>query len=592
MAERQVKVVITGSSAGAVKAFTETALASDAAGEAVAKSSGKLSKAVESGTSTSGFSLGNFGKSLFNMVPIWGKVGIAAGIVVAGVVTGAIYMAAKYQEATNKLAASAGISTAAAALIGKAFLTTGGQTTFSAQQMVQAFTPVAGQLGLLNGKALTATQSLAFMRSAMALSEATGQSLTDSTAALAQVMQAYGIPLKGAATATDDLFNTSRLLNVPVSTLSSTLDNLHTKLGPLAPSLGDVSSLLVDLATHGVVGSRGLMAVNTGMSTLIGGSKASKAEIADLGLKVFDSAGKFVGMSSIIGQLAPKLGAMTQAQQTVAEKALFGATAGRELNATLLAGASAYNTAAAAATKHGTATAAADKASSGLSGSMDKVKASISNAMVIIGQQFQPILAKLLGAVAVAAQWFAQILPGAITVTGKIFQVLGGIIGTTIGIIINVIGTVVGVIRGIATVVSTVFGGVATAVKGAINGVIGIINFFIGLIDAIQVHIHVGPVGIDWNGLNLKKIPTLDTGGIVTKPTLALLAANSKPEAVIPIGSGQFQGAGAGGNGGPRIVNIYVTSNDGVAVVNALKKYEQTNGPIGITVRRAVTAGA
>ena len=71
------------------------------------------------------------------------------------------------------------------------------------------------------------------------------------------------------------------------------------------------------------------------MSTLMGGSKATKAEIADLELELFNANGQFVGMQSVISKLAPKLAGMTQQQQAVAEKALFGATAGRELNTTL-----------------------------------------------------------------------------------------------------------------------------------------------------------------------------------------------------------------------------------------------------------------
>lgn len=44
-----------------------------------------------------------------------------------------------------------------------------------------------------------------------------------------------------------------------------------------------------------------------------------------------------------------------------------------------------------------------------------------------------------------------------------------------------------------------------------------------------------GPV--HWSGftLGVPDIPTLDTGGIVTRPTLAMLAANNVPEAVIPL---------------------------------------------------------
>jgi phage-related protein len=310
---------------------------------------------------------------------------------------------------------------------------------------------------------------------------------------------------------------------------------------------------------------------------------------------------------------------MTEAQRLLAEKTLFGAAAGKTLDSTLLAGAAGYTTASAAATKHGTATAAANVATSTLSGSMSKVSAALQNAGVTLGNFFLPILKTVMGWVAIAAQDFAFVLPGALTVIGTAFNILGKIIGpaitfwvglvkvwiaviqTIVGVVVNVVNAIKGPIisiggffatafGGVATIVGKAFGGVATIVKGAINGVIGIINFFIGLIDAIQVHIHVGPVGLDWNGLKLGKIPTLDTGGIVTTPTLALLAANSRPEAVIPLGSANMLSGGGGGGGSNVVINV--TSNDGQAVVNALKRYFYANGPIPITVNRARALGS
>ena len=148
-----------------------------------------MSKAIEDSTSTSGFSFGSLGSSMLGMLPIQAKVGAAVVIATAAVVTAAIVMAEKFQSATNKMAASAGITKAAAAQIGTAFLSTGGSVTFTAQAMMEAFGPVSGQLGLMNGKALTAGQSLAFMRSAMALAEATGESLNSTTAALAATIR-------------------------------------------------------------------------------------------------------------------------------------------------------------------------------------------------------------------------------------------------------------------------------------------------------------------------------------------------------------------------------------------------------------------
>jgi len=616
-----VAVRISGSAESAVKAFGETAVAADASAKVVSKSSSGMSSAIKKSTSTSGFSLSSFGSSLFNMVPIWGKVGIAAGVVVAGVVTGAIILASKYQEATNKMAAQAGITLTAAKKIGDAFLTTGGQTTFSAQQMMEAFGPVSGQLGLMAGHALTASQSLAFMRSAMALAEATGQSLSTTTASLATVMQAYGIPLKDAGKATDELFNTSRALDVPIGTLTTSMDQLHAKLGPLAPGLGDVSSLLVDLTSHGLTGSRAMLLVSTGMSTLLGGSKPVNAELKTLGLNVFDSTGKFVGMQSVIEQLAPRLAGLTEAQRLHTEQLLFGKTAALALDSTISAGLPGWQKATAAATAHGTASAAADKASSGLSGSMAKVSASLQDVGVKLGNFFLPILTTVMGWVAKAAQAFAYVLPGALNVLGTAFGILGKFLGpaiafwttlfkvwiaviqTVVGVVINVVNAIKGPISSIAGFFKTAFGaiagiiggvaaGVTGAVKGIINTVIGVLNFFIGVIDTViggmnavlgQIptfgagKIHIGTIG---------KIPTLDTGGIVTKPTLAFLAMNSRPEAVVPLGSPI-----PGGGGGQSIV-INVVSNDGQAVVNALKRYMYASGPIPITVNRARALGS
>jgi len=73
---------------------------------------------------------------------------------------------------------------------------------------------------------------------------------------------------------------------------------------------------------------------------------------------------------------------------------------------------------------------------------------------------------------------------------------------------------------------------------------------------------------------SLPRIPTLATGGMVTGDGLAYLHAG---EVVV---NQQQQVAAAGGGGSQ--VNINVTSNDGQAVVNALKLYMQSHGSVPI----------
>ena len=92
--------------------------------------------------------------------------------------------------------------------------------------------------------------------------------------------------------------------------------------------------------------------------------------------------------------------------------------------------------------------------------------------------------------------------------------------------------------------------------------VINVLNFFIGVIDGAIGGINDALGVIPTFGAGkiqipkIGKIPTMDTGGIVTTPTLALLAANSKPEAVMPLNKVEPASRWSGWRAGQ--VNIYV----------------------------------
>jgi hypothetical protein len=71
----------------------------------------------------------------------------------------------------------------------------------------------------------------------------------------------------------------------------------------------------------------------------------------------------------------------------------------------------------------------------------------------------------------------------------------------------------------------------------------------------------------------------LAEGGIVTGPTLAMIGEGNGPEAVIPLSRmGEF---GMGGGGG---ITINVNGGDPQAVVDALRRYNRSNGPLPVTV--------
>lgn len=127
-----------------------------------------------------------------------------------------------------------------------------------------------------------------------------------------------------------------------------------------------------------------------------------------------------------------------------------------------------------------------------------------------------------------------------------VFGVIGDIISfawnsvikPVFGLLMDGVHLVIDVFNGISDVVSSVWNGVVDIIKGAINGVIGLINGFIDLVNDIQVHIHVGFINLDFDGLKLPKIPRIHTGGYFSAPNgtdegLALLQTG---ERVIPAG--------------------------------------------------------
>lgn len=360
----------------------------------------------------------------------YGKA-IATGAAVAGaaVVGYSLEMGMSMQTADSALAAHGDLSQEQAKRIGDAFLNTGMQNDETAQEIVTALGPVSGQLKTLSGHALTVKESMDFMNASLALNDATGGDLNSTTSALATTLQTFGMHTKDAAGAADMLWNVANAANVKVDTLTGTFQKLHAKLGPITPSMGDLSTAIYSMSTHGVSGKAAVAALSGGMTTLLSGSKATADTVKLLGLHLHDSSGKFVGMRSVLEQLSPKLKGMTEQQRMATEQALFGKSAAQSLNATLLDGAAGWDKSARAAQKHGTAATAAEKAEDNLKGQMERLQAAVSNLATRFGEWLIPQLMKVVRWVQRTAEWMSKHQ----TVAKALAGVVGGILLVAIG---------------------------------------------------------------------------------------------------------------------------------------------------------------
>lgn len=362
---------------------------------------------------------GRMGKALATGI----KVGAAGFVAVGGA---ALDLAAKYQTATTKIAASADISTKAAGKIGDAFLTTAGHSIYSAQTIAAAYAPVAGQLGAVEGHALSAGEALKVMSASQDLAEATGTSLANATADTAQIMQAYHLSVSQASSATDVLFSTARVTGISVDTLTTQLARLHSRLGDLTPSLAESGGLLDALSKAGVTGRTAMSALSTGFTTLLGSGPKVTAMAKELGVTIFNQNGQFVGMQSIIGQLEPKLAGLTQQSQLQAVSALFGASAGKQLLGVIMQGPAAYAADTAAVSKAGAAKDAAAKQSQTFAHQIDLLKATAVDLGIKLGSLLIPVITTFGGGVVTATNFVL----GHKAVLTALAIVVGGVLTT------------------------------------------------------------------------------------------------------------------------------------------------------------------
>ncbi len=341
----------------------------------------------------------------------------------AAVVGISVKMAMSFQSSQAKVQAALGQSVKQSNALANSLLGTAGHTEQSASAMEAALAPVAAQFKSLQGGAYTTADALEEMKAASTLADAGLGSLSDTTGDLAGIMQAFQLRAKDAASTADILYSASQLTGQGIDSLTSGLERTRTKLGALAPSLGDLSGLLADMTEHGETGRAAMSMLTTTMTALLkptaaaakaqtdlkatldamppslraladeyqsgaltgnsltaatdgmstanaalwkafvsaaGGARTSNLASKELGLTVLNNKGQFVGMASVIGQLQEKLKGLTNAQATAELTALGFGSSSAKLLALVRAGPEAFDKATAAVTKHGRAENAAN----------------------------------------------------------------------------------------------------------------------------------------------------------------------------------------------------------------------------------------
>jgi sulfite exporter TauE/SafE len=406
----------------------------------------------------------------------------------AAVVGISVKMAMSFQSSQAKVQAALGQSVKQSNALANSLLGTAGHTEQSASAMEAALAPVAAQFKSLQGGAYTTADALEEMKAASTLADAGLASLSDTTGDLAGIMQAFQLRAKDAASTADILYSASQLTGQGIDSLTSGLERTRTKLGALAPSLGDLSGLLADMTEHGETGRAAMSMLTTTMTALLkptaaaakaqtdlkatldamppslraladeyqsgaltgnsltaatdgmstanaalwkafvsaaGGARTSNLASKELGLTVLNNKGQFVGMASVIGQLQEKLKGLTNAQATAELTALGFGSSSAKLLALVRAGPEAFDKATAAVTKHGRAENAANLQMKLLRGQLHMLDAAVHDYSDRLGRVLIPKIETVIHVTASVVEWFNKNRDAAYTLAAVVVGVLG-----------------------------------------------------------------------------------------------------------------------------------------------------------------------
>jgi hypothetical protein len=473
----------------------------------VSEKAEKMGTAVEKGGLSLDHLASNAGISKDSFLLGAGGIAVVAGA--------AVDLGLHMQDATTKVANSAQISESAAGTITSAFSGMAGTSEADGAALATAYASVAGQLGSLQGHALTTVEAVKVMSAAQNLAEATSTDLGTATQSLAGVMQAYQVPVKDAAKVSDQLYVASQKTGLGVDGLGSAVVKVRTGLGAMSPPLSQINGLLVDMADHGESGRKGLSLLTTAFSTFVKpasdvakaqaelktatdalppslttlaaqyatgkvdakqlesatesmsgsqtaawaafikastGMTTAKQAADALGFSTVNAQGKFIGIGPVLGKLHDQIKGMSNEQATAKLTADgFGSSASKLLTI-VQAGPAAFDKATDAVTRHGTAAAAAAKQQEDMGAKAKILETDVED----LGEDLGAVLLPALGDVASAGVDVAKFLQN----TPPLAYALGAAVG---------IGLAVPVARFATNTAKDFVGGLESMGKGVVS---------------------------------------------------------------------------------------------------------------------------
>jgi len=270
----------------------------------------------------------------------------------------------EFQSSMNTMSAVSGATgeqLAAVSAKARELGTDASLTATSATDASQAMTELAKG-------GFTVEQSMSAAKGTLQLAAAAGVEAADAATIQSQALQAFSLGAGDAARVSDILAGAANASSAEMTGIAQGLQQSGTVAHQFGLSIEDTATSLAMLANAGIQGSDAGTLLKTTLLSVTDQGKPAQEAIEKLGLTVYDSNGKFVGMASLLEQLKMASKAMTDEQYQAATATLFGSDAMRLSGIAAQQGAQGFNKLKEAVTRQGQAAEVAAAQTQGLPG--------------------------------------------------------------------------------------------------------------------------------------------------------------------------------------------------------------------------------
>ena len=304
-------------------------------------------------------------------IGVAGKVaaGIGAAIGIAGIGQEIISVGTEFQSQMNTMAAVSQATAEQLDAVRARARELGSDVSLTATSASDA---AAAMTELAKG-GFSVSQSMEAAKGTLQLAAAAQVDASTAATIQSQALQAFSLDASHASRVSDILAGAANASSAEMTDVAMALQQAGTVANAFGISIDDTSTAIAMFANAGITGSDAGTLLKTALLALTDQGKPAQEAIQKLGLDIYDSQGKFVGLASLMDQLNTAAGRMTEEQYQAATATLFGSDAMRMASIAAEKGAADFDKLKESVTREGQAAEVAAAQTQGLPGALERL---------------------------------------------------------------------------------------------------------------------------------------------------------------------------------------------------------------------------